>query len=359
MKFELRTSNFALTRPFLLSFWLSLSGLMAASNTPISVSSGVDRDRITVGDLIQYTVTVVSDPDIQVKLPGPVEKLGDFEVRNYQLAEPEKKEGKVISKVGYTLSIFSTGAFKIPPLTIDFHSNDEPSFRSLTTEEVPILVKSVKPADAKDIRDIKPPVEVLAGWWSLWPWFALAAGLVGLGAMLWFWKRRPGKPPRPSAAPQPNLLPPEEEALRALRRLRESGWLEEGRIKLYYVEISQIIRRYIERRHRIPAMESTTAEVLEDLKKSPVRSAWVQLVTSFLNRSDLVKFAKYLPPEEESQEAMEQAFRIVKSGRQEAGRKAGCMEGSECEREKKRRREQASTAPLSNASAALSQSRDR
>ena len=304
------------SRPLLLLLSGGLCGFLLASTLTgaeqqPTVSAKVDRSRITVGDVIRYTVTVSADAGIQVDLPPETDELGDFEVRSYQATGPVTKEGKKVWNLEYALAVFSTGEFKIPPPKVTYRSGNEAAENELSAEAIEVIVESVKPADAEDILDIKAPVEIPRNWWSLWPWFVLAAGLIALGALAFVWYRRRDSSEEGIAAPTKEQLPPHEEAYRALRQLRDEGLVEQQMIKLYYIKISEIIRRYIGRRFQVEAMELTSTEVLDRLRRAGIEVDAHRLFQEFFSLCDLVKFAKYRPSEAQHDQVMKVAIDIV------------------------------------------------
>jgi len=104
-------------------------------------------------------------------------------------------------------------------------------------------------------------------------------------------------------------LPPWEEALRALDALPSRDWLETGQVKRYYYALSEILKRYIERRFEFDAAEQTTTEMLASMRayKTPMRDE----VARFFGRSDLVKYAKSVPAADEAEAAIEQVREFV------------------------------------------------
>jgi hypothetical protein len=282
-----------------------------AQEDPIMISSSVDKARIRIGDLITYTVTVTHAKDIQVEMPGLGANLGGFEIRDYQVHDPKKEKDRIVSQVDYTISTFFTGEFEIPPLTVFYLTPADSTAKILATEKIKIVVESVKASEASDIRDIKPPVEIPRNWWITLRWFVLGAGVAGL-AVLAYWiyrRRKEGKGLLPVREVPPR--PPHEVALERIDRLRNSDLLEKGEIKQYYIEVSEIIRQYIEGRYFIIAMEMTTTEVLEGLAGAELPEEDFQYFSDFLNRCDLVKFAKVIPSEDQNHEILETACEIV------------------------------------------------
>jgi hypothetical protein len=139
----------------------------------------------------------------------------------------------------------------------------------------------------------------------------MALLLALLAAALILWRRR-GKPlPAIAAAPAGPVLPPHELAYRELERLLASGLLREGRIKEFHVELAEIIKRYLAGRFEIDTRERTSEEVLDAMKQARVGTGPTALVREFFSETDLVKFAKHLPVEEEVRQTVDQAYRLV------------------------------------------------
>jgi hypothetical protein len=86
-------------------------------------------------------------------------------------------------------------------------------------------------------------------------------------------------------------------ALRELDRIKEEKIWQQGKIKLYYSEITDVLRQYIENRFDIPAMENTTDETITTFKyrRSLVDEKSFENLKQILTNADLVKFAKYEP----------------------------------------------------------------
>jgi len=288
-----------------------VSSCLAAAPAPITVSSVVDKSKITIGDLIRYRVTVSHGAEVQVDLPGPGANLGGFEIRGYQVREPKREKDNIVHSAEYTISTFLTGEFAIPPLTIAYKMPGDTVSRFLSTESIKITVESVKPSEAGDIRDIKPPFEIPRNWWLVARNVGIVLFVLGLAILgiAGYRRHKQGKSLLPVRSEPPR--PPHEIALEAINRLIQSGLLENGEIKQFYVELSEIVRRYLEGRYFITAMEMTTTEVLDNMASASVSSEDVELVKSFLETCDLVKFAKYVPTAEENEATVKSAFELV------------------------------------------------
>ena len=274
--------------------------------SPVQLDSRVDPAQVTVGDLIRLTLTVKADPGVEVDLPEPDPDMGEFQVLGHEVAGPVEDDGHRILTVVYTLALYKTGSFEIPPVAVGYRGEGVQA-GSVRTREHSVRVESTLSDDSKDILDIKGPLEIPRSLWSLWPWFAAA---LGLAALIFLYLRRKGGE-APSAVSRKPRLSPYDEAYRALRRLRDSGLLEEGQLKPYFTRLSEIIRRYLERRYLIQAMESTTTQLLDQLRKMSLALDELKLFRDFFPCCDLVKFAKYAPPVPEQERVTELAFRIL------------------------------------------------
>ena len=80
--------------------------------------------------------------------------------------------------------------------------------------------------------------------------------------------------------------------------LKEKGFLEEKNHKEYYSGLSDILRRYLERRSGVEALEKTSSEIRADLEKKTFDKDVMDMIGEVLDRSDLVKFAKFAPGHE-------------------------------------------------------------
>ncbi|MCO5062483.1 MAG: hypothetical protein M9963_10915 [Kiritimatiellae bacterium] len=120
-------------------------------------------------------------------------------------------------------------------------------------------------------------------------------------------RRKRNKP-----APAEVALPPHEVALRALRALRAKGWPDSHGIEAFYVELTQIVRRFLEGAFFLRAPEQTTEEFIRAAATARgLQAEHKQLVFAFLEQSDLVKFAKHEPAQSDMEAALAAAERLV------------------------------------------------
>jgi hypothetical protein len=292
-------------------FLLFSFGLLA-QESPVAVESRVDKSNITIGDTVRYAVKLTHDKNVQVRWPTLGANLGAFEIRDYHKPDPRQAKGRIVEEIAYTISTFDTGRFVIPPLAIEYQTPPDSTWHQLQTEKLEIYVASTLPSEAGDIRDIKSPWELPRDWKLIIRIALIVAGILLLAAAgFYYWRKRQGKGILPERKEPPR--PAHEVALEALRKLRESDLLATGQIKAFYIELSEIVRRYIEGRYFVPALELTTGELMDDLKQVALESDARDMLRDLLETSDLVKFAKYAPANEEHERAFQLAESFVET----------------------------------------------
>jgi len=154
----------------------------------------------------------------------------------------------------------------------------------------------------QQFHEIAPPVD-----YSFVPtWMILLASFVGLcliGLIVWFFtrKRKPEQPPKL----------PREIALEKLESI--SGEIETTNPYLFSIRVSDILRRYVTNQYALPVTRQTSVEFLTALaKSSPFSTNEKSLLEDFLNRCDLIKFARYEATSADSRLLLEEATRFVK-----------------------------------------------
>jgi hypothetical protein len=153
-----------------------------------------------------------------------------------------------------------------------------------------------------DLRDIKPPVEIPSGWeWLWWTLGVLAVAALAFFAWRYWQKRR-------SALPLVPVIPPH---VRARQKLKEALALI-NQPRPFCILVSDTIRLYLEERFEFRAPERTTEEFLYELQATNLLTPdQKQSLGEFLQRCDLVKFARYEPGEPELQDLHDSALRLV------------------------------------------------
>ncbi len=270
--------------------------------------------KITVGDPVELSISVSATDSASVIWPGP-DELAPAEILKVDTLDI----GRTEQSVRYTLSIFEPGEFELKdiPVVISYQNETD----TLLVNPGLIAVESVlNPADSsQDIRDIHPPVKLAWTLAELMPFILAGAGVVLIAVAAWFlwrsYKIRRGEIV-PYAPPPP---PAHVTALRRLEELRLKKLWQNGYIKEYHSELTEIVKEYIGGRYTINALEMTTYDVLESRNRWADSDDWFRHVKRILSSGDLVKFARYKPDPRENDQNLTHAFSYVEATRESEG----------------------------------------
>jgi hypothetical protein len=278
-----------------LVFLISLATALHAQDK-ISVESTIDKQTITIGDRITYTVKISSDTSLVVDSLTVGTNLGSFEVKDYKPRQSAVKNGTRTSTESFEITTFTTGDYQIPPVIIHYRTPSG-EVKSVATDPLPIKVNSLLSGEqGEDIKPLKPQKEFPREFPTLW---VIVGSVLIAGAALFFWLYRRARRPIDLSTAVADTRLPWEIALEELAKLRESDLLARGEYKLFYLELSDIFRRYLERRYGIYALERTTIEIIMEFRKLALAKEEEKVIHDFLEGCDLVKFAKYLPTAED------------------------------------------------------------
>lgn len=261
----------------------------------VSVQTSLEPSHATIGDLVQYKVTVTYPKNFKIVSPIKARPKG-LQIRS-AVDVPETKAGKNfrIEKI-YTLTAFDTGTFEMPPVTIEYlDGNSQPGTAS--SKPTKLTIKSVlgKVNEKTDIRDIKGVVDIQARYEKYLKFLYTAAAILLVGGLILFIRKKLKKKP----ADVRYLLSPHEEALKSLGELKYSGLIEKDRIKLFYFKLTDILRHYFERVYGFGTEELTTQELMQEISRVSVSDELRARIVRFFEDCDLVKFANMKPIREE------------------------------------------------------------
>ncbi|MBN2188864.1 MAG: hypothetical protein JW699_05380, partial [Chitinispirillaceae bacterium] len=188
----------------------------------------------------------------------------------------------------YALTTYKAENCTIPPLPFVLEKGDGSD--TLMTESVPLTVIPLCAGDSADIMDLKPQ-QTTGKRPLLWLWlllYALASVITAIIAHYHIRKKKKAPPPPPPK-------PPYEEAVEALAVLEAKQYLMKGMIREHVFELSEILKRYLERRFAVNAAEFTTEEMCAWIGIAPIDKEIKIPLEWFFRAADPVKFAKFLP----------------------------------------------------------------
>jgi hypothetical protein len=280
----------------------------ADAKPAITVRAKLDKRLVSIGEKFKYSI-IVSYPDVfEVELPVFGASLGNFSVRGSGLRSGGFF-GRKKNTLWLELETFQTGKSVIPKTVIKYRRKPEKDWKEIEVSEETVEVKSLLEKSGvgqnAQIKDIKGPLSPGIRWKTVVFIIAivLAAGAAIVSALL-FKKKARGQAIR--------QRPAHEIALEQLERLKMQNLIQSGKVKEYYIQISGIIRHYLENRFNLRATEMTTEEFLIHVRDySQLADGHKTLLKDFLLACDLVKFAKYLPAEQEIDAVFDSAKNFI------------------------------------------------
>ena len=284
--------------------------LIAVPASGQRVDTYASTDSVTVGERFQLSVIVGHDgtrralfphqllPDSIKALNAPF-SLGDFDIIGVlkEGGRPYADGGRIDSVV-YEATTFALDSARVAGIPVGLATELDTLLGVSSPFLLPVV--SLVPEDATEIKDIAPLAEFPR---SIWPW--IVGGLMVIAAMLGLWWWRKKQQEGDSALVEEVLeTPPYDEAVTRLTQLSAYDLSDPASVKPFYIELTDILRTYVGRRTHIPALESTTRELLERLRHSAhgelVPGDVLTHIDEVLSHADLVKFADLKPILEQS-----------------------------------------------------------
>jgi hypothetical protein len=265
----------------------------------LSAIQKTDKSKMNLADLLEMRLIAVSPAEYEVEIIGVESVLGDFSVSN-QRRESDHLDpnNNIVRTYIYQLEPFANGILELPAITFAFSAvGDDRKTYEIFTEPLEIEVVTTifnDPNEPVEIADIKDVVEMRT---NVWIWMAagivIAALFVVVATYIYSRKKR-------QASIRRIYKPAHEIAMERLAGLEKENLIIKGLVKLFYEKISSILRHYVEDRFDLNAPERTTEEFLAELKYSTaLNEADKLLLAQFLEKCDLVKFAKHQPEKQQ------------------------------------------------------------
>ena len=283
-----------------------------ASAQNIKVNATLDTQQILIGDQINLDISVDFEGAQTVLWPVFKDTItGQLEVVTASIPDTLKNEtGETIIHQRLVITSFDTGFIQLPSMTFIFNDDSSQAF---STQPLLIFVSDIPVVMEEDIKEIKEPYDVPFNWkkWLKWGLIILLLLAALVGAIL-LWKRNRKQEPMVMARPKPKR-PAHEIALEKLEELRRKKLWQNNQTKEFYIELSDIVREYIEFQFDILALEMTTDETVSALRMKGLDESKILPLMKTLQMADLAKFAKYTPMANENELCFENARTFVSS----------------------------------------------
>lgn len=283
----------------------------------IAVSAQIDSTELWVGDQTQLHLQATHEKTEHVDFPVYNEYLIDgIEIVSQGTKDTTLlKDGRLSINQTLTITSFCDSLFLISPLPF---ANGEDTFY---TESLALNVIQPFEMDSSDnaITDIKPIYKAPIWWWGIFRWVLLVLVLAGIGVGIYYmvkWLRK-HRQQAEIVAENPELLRPADEvALEKLDKIKDAKIWQQGRLKEYHTELTDVVREYISRRFEVSSQEKTSEEILREIKPllAEQKDLFGQL-GEMLRLADLVKFAKWNALPDENERSLQSAYKLVRSTR--------------------------------------------
>ncbi len=283
----------------------------------IQAEAKLQQYTIRIGDQTKLFISVRQPAKAHISFP----KLSDTIVSKVQVVSINKPDTtydqadrSVITVIqSYTITSFDAGSYTIPAFSIGSENG------VVNTAPLTLQVETIKVDTTKSIYDIKQPLAVTYTWMDWlhdnWYWIVLpllvVAGIIGF---IIYMRKRPK--PVPVVKVVAPVVPPHIEAINRLKELRDKKLWQQDQVKAYHIELSDIIREYLEKRYLIKTHEKTTDEILAGLRRMDITDENREKLKQILVLADLVKFAKEKPLPIENESSLDTAIDFVTSTRQ-------------------------------------------
>jgi hypothetical protein len=324
------TSAITIVLLFLLSYSVKAQDIKATAK--------LDSNSIRIGQQvklqlsIQYKVdngkqTKIKWPEIADSIGKEVEIVGQSKI---DTVIPDKNNPLefVQTKTLYITS-FDSGYWAIPPFKfiIDGDTN------GIYTDPLLLGVHTIAIDTTIAIKDIKAPFTENYSWldWLKDNMYVVYGTLVAILVVFsiillvrYFKKVKP-----PMVVVEVKKIPAHIIAFEKLDKLRNEKLWQEGKLKLYHITLSEILREYIENRFKIQALEQTTEEILFAFRNVAIDEDSRVKLKQTLILADLVKFAKEQPLPNENESSLTNSYEFINGTKREENQSQPTKMGDE------------------------------
>ena len=300
----------------LFGVWILIFGFSSSSfaqQLDAQVSARMDATRITVGDQARLFIEVRNNPSAgRVQWAAIPDSINNLEIVEKGKIDTQKQGGFVTYRQRLLITGFDSGLFKIPAFIFPVIPNTGAAY-TVQTDSFNLLVQTVAVDTTKGFKGIKNIIYVKSNWRDYIGYIIGGGVLMALiiFAIIYFIRKKKNAPPKP-AGPAETL---QEKTLRLLNELDARQLWQKNQVKEYYVDLTDIVRNYIEERFSTPAMELTTDELLYKVQLHRELQPYHSLLSIILSTADLAKFAKAQPLPQEHMDAMEKAKEFVQTSK--------------------------------------------
>lgn len=279
-----------------------------AAAQDVSAIAKMDSVAMLIGHQTKLTIELSKPADAIIAFPIVLDTLVDkVEVLERGLVDTVfLGNNREVLTQELLITSFDSGFYYLPPFEFEIQNGGG------TIESNPLALKmyTYQIDSIQGLFDVKPVKEIPYQFREFAPYLAIWLG-VALLVLLCIFLYRSHKNKTPLFAPPPKPKEPAYiTAFRELERMRVEKLWQAGKEKEYYTDLSVTLRTYIEGRFDVLAMEQTSDEILRDIKDK-LNAEEYKRIKDVFEIADLVKFAKMIPPSEESERCIKDVYAFV------------------------------------------------
>lgn len=274
----------------LLAAFFGIGNASPTSTTGTQVSISVSENLAFIGDRIRLKFIAKTTSDVDTISIKYMKK--EFDILDDKTPTQQRKEqDSLLFEKPIEIAFFKTGDFNVGPFIIELKKNEK-VIETRETNSVPVTIKSTLKDEDKDIKPLKNLLEINGNPWYILKYAIIVIVMIGIIFLILYWlKIRKAK----AAETPKRLLSPLEELELRIKELYQQSLFEKGKMKLFFLELTIILKQFLHRNYQFNAEDYTTYETIYDLKKLESEVPLLNNIESLFNTADLVKFAKYIP----------------------------------------------------------------
>jgi hypothetical protein len=278
------------------------------------VVAKVDSAHIMIGDHLNLYLKIMGSDGITNPRAdlSPIDTAQAFELVKEGDWEKIVEDDKSIYQKQLTITSFDSGYYFIPSIKVQFNNGNKKIGQN--TQKIQLAVVTPK-IDSLQIRTIKNIVAEPVSLADYMPIILSVLGFLLLCLIGYFIYKRIQNKPAQEVYVVPK--PPHEIALNKLKALSEKELWQKGMLKEYQSELTYIVREYLEKRYNIQALESTTAEIIKELKNEDISEEHKTQLSDMFRMADMVKFAKATPPIDTQSRLLNEAESFITNTKKE------------------------------------------
>ncbi|MEO7712354.1 MAG: hypothetical protein ABIV10_05495 [Gemmatimonadaceae bacterium] len=314
-----RLHSLALATCAALAMSVPAARAQAPTRIPVQAGATIDRDSVTVGDVVRLTVRVRGPRNATINFPAGVDSLGPVQ----SLGPPDVRDGADSVEAADRIAVYRLAAWNVGSLRIrlgDVLVQTDDDERRVALPLPTLFVRSVLPADTaqrvpKPARDLLEPRVPLPWWW----WIAAAGVALLLGLGVWWWMRRR----RRARGPMGDPFADSELAFERVERLK---LIEAGEPGRHAALMTDVARGYLARRFEHASLANTSGELLAALRGVPTIAH--ERLERLLAPVDRIKFAAAPVAGTDARTLGAEARAVVRAEHEQAQKVAAAVEAT-------------------------------